>query len=165
MRFLTPSECDEWTSRRTGIEPSPEYLSIKLPSESGRLLFLARHVAYETTFREQCLMRVTNCDIWRTSNNWHLYYRLRQSYGDQFLIEEAPGHLFVDHEAEDLTTFLHVAMLFGWDAQLKPAAQYFWAELSHDGFLEMHYDKRCAETFIEFRKVVEAAKLTTKIRT
>ena len=65
------------------------------------------------------LLRVTNPDVWGSNNNWHLYYRLRQSYGDRLLMWEAPGHLFLDYEMEDLATFLHVAMLFGWDADLK----------------------------------------------
>jgi hypothetical protein len=164
MRFLTPSECEKWVSGRTGPECSPDYLSIHLPSESQRLLFLARYVAHETTFRQPCLLRVTNWDIWPSSNNWHLYYRLRQSYGDRLLIDEAPGHLFLHHEAEDLTTFLHAAMLFGWDAQFKPEAPYFAAELSHDGFLDVHCDSRNMEAFAEFRKVIEGAKFTAKMR-
>jgi hypothetical protein len=165
MRFLTPSECDVWVSGRTGLEPSPEFFSIHLPAESGRLLFLARHFAHEMTFREPCLLRVTNCDVWPSSNNWHLYYRLRQSYGDPRLIYEAPGHLFLDYEMEDLATFFHVAMLLGWDAALKPQAPYFAAELSHDGFLDVHCDKGNLEAFAEFRKVIEGAKLTATMRT
>jgi hypothetical protein len=165
MRFLTPSECDAWVSRRGGFEPSPEFLSIHLPAESGRLLFLARYFAHEMTCREPCLLRVTNPDVWGSNNNWHLYYRLRQSYSDRLLIHEAPGHLFLDYEVEDLATFLHVAMLFGWDADLKPEAPYFAAELSHDGFLDVHCDRRNLGQFAEFQKVIEGAKLTAKMRT
>ncbi|HEX4053096.1 MAG TPA: hypothetical protein VHX86_02415 [Tepidisphaeraceae bacterium] len=79
-------------------------------------------------------------------------------------MHEAPGHLFLDYEAEDLATFLHTAMLFGWDAQLTPAAPHFAAELSHDGFWEVYYDKRCLETFAEFQKVVEGANLKSEMR-
>jgi hypothetical protein len=165
MRFLTPSECDAWISNRTGVEPAAEYLSIELPTESGRLLFLARYVAHETKFRERCLLRVTDCNIWPSLNNWHLYYRLRESYGDRLSIDEAPGHLFLEHEAEDLSTFLHLAMLFGWDAQLRSDAPYLSCELSHDGFLDVYYNRACGETFSEFRKVIEGAKLTAEMRT
>ena len=117
------------------------------------------------TFREPCLLRVTNPDVWGSNNNWHLHYRLRQSYGDQLLIHEAPGHLFLDYEVEDLATFLHMAMLFGWDADLRPKAPYFAADLSHDGFFDVHSDKRNLGQFAEFQKVIEGANLTAKMRT
>jgi hypothetical protein len=146
------------------LDRPPDYFSIHLPAESGRLLFLARLVASGMTFRDPCLLRVTNSYFWPTSNNWHLYYRLRQSYGDQRLIHEAPGHLFLDYETEDLATFLHVAMLFGWDAQMNFASPYFAADLSHDGFLDVHSDKSCPETLAKFRKGIEGAKLTFKVR-
>ena len=54
------------------------------------------------------------------------------------LIEESPGHLFLDHEMEDLSTFLYLAMLFSWDADFLPCAPYVWGKLSHDGFLDLH---------------------------
>lgn len=164
MRFLTRSECDAWISGHSAIEASPSYLSIHLPAESGRLLFLARYFAREIALRQPSLLHVTNCDIWPSSNNWHLYYRLRQSYGDQLLIHEAPGHLFLDYESEDLATFLHIAMLYGWDAKLTSVLPYFAAELSHDGFLEIFCDKQNSGSFEQFRKMAEDAKLTAKMR-
>lgn len=138
MRFLKPAECNEWIAKGTTRSPATHTLSVQLPSESGRLLFIARVIAEAVTFRQRCLLRMTEWNIWPSNNNWHLYYLLRQSYGDHLMIEEAPGHLFLEYEAEDLSTFLHLAMLFGWDAELRPSAHYIWGRLSHDEFLDLY---------------------------
>lgn len=47
--------------------------------------------------------------------NTHLYYRLRQSYQDYRLLNEAPCHFFHRHEWPDLLTFLQVGMLNLWN--------------------------------------------------
>ena len=50
-----------------------------------------------------------------SGGNTHLYYRLRQSYGDFRLVDEAPCHLFYRHEWPDLLTFLQVGLLNLWN--------------------------------------------------
>jgi hypothetical protein len=77
--------------------------------------------------------------VWPSSENWHLYYRLRQSYGDQRLINEAPGHLFLDFEASDLVTFLQVGILAGWDLHLVPSEGYARAFVSHDEWFALAF--------------------------
>jgi hypothetical protein len=67
-----------------------------------------------------------------SSENWHLYYKLRQSYGYPRLLHEAPGHLFLGHESEDLTSFLQIAMLNGWGGYILTQADYL-AEISIHG--------------------------------
>jgi|SRR5665213_2134520 len=162
MRFLTPSACDAWLAHAPTLTDPTSTLSVPLPPESGRLLFLAQLIAGEITFRQPCLMRVTEWNIWESNNNWHLYYRLRQSYGDLLLINEAPGHLFLNHEMEDLASFLHVAMLFGWDAELRPQAHYFAACLSHDGFIDVQAST--ADALAQLQKMLQAAKFDAQLR-
>ena len=48
----------------------------------------------------------------------HMYQRLRQSYEDFRLIEEAPVHWFRGYEHADLCTFLTVALLSEWSLYL-----------------------------------------------
>ena len=48
----------------------------------------------------------------------NLYQRLRQSYEDFRLIEEAPVHWFRGYEHADLCTFLTVALLSEWSLYL-----------------------------------------------
>jgi hypothetical protein len=40
------------------------------------------------------LVWITEWFIWGSSENWNLYYKLRQSYGDLRLLPEAPGIRF-----------------------------------------------------------------------
>jgi len=58
--------------------------------------------------------------VWKSSENWQLYYRLRQSYADFRLLHEAPGHLFLDYEEPDFISFLQLVLQNGWDAHLLP---------------------------------------------
>ena len=70
--------------------------------------------------------------MWPSSENWHLYYRLRQSHSDHRLIHEAPGHLFLEFEEADLVSFLEVGLIAGWDMHLIPTVGYGRVFVSHD---------------------------------
>jgi hypothetical protein len=80
---------------------------------------------------------VTAWGIWEGSENWHLYYRLRQSYGDCRLIEEAPAHLFLDCETDDLISFLQIGLIAGWDCCLLTSDDYSRISVSHDEWIEL----------------------------
>jgi hypothetical protein len=84
--------------------------------------------------------------------NLQLYYRLRQSYGDHQLLEDAPGHLFLDYEAADLVSFLQVAVLCGWDAHVLPLGGYARAFVSHDEYVEFAADDNNPELAREFER-------------
>jgi hypothetical protein len=93
---------------------------------------------------------VTDWGIWGSSENLHLYYKLRQSYGDQRLLHEAPGHLFLRYEAPDLVSFLQIGILCGWDIHLLPTVGYARAFLSHDEYVEFASDDGNAALVTEF---------------
>lgn len=82
------------------------------------------------------LLWITEWGIWPSSENWHLYYKLRHCYGDQRLLEEAPGHLFLKHESEDLASFLQLAILNGWGGYLLAEADYVNVFFSHDEYFD-----------------------------
>jgi hypothetical protein len=115
VRCYTQQECEEWLSGRQrqkpDADPSLHKEHVHYPRELGRILYLARWVAMELTFREPALLWITEWSIW--DENWHLYYRLRHSYGDHRLLHEAPGHFFLEYETEDLASFLQVAIMNG----------------------------------------------------
>jgi len=100
------------------------------------------------------LVWMTEWDIWQSGENLHLYYKLRQSYGDHRLLHEAPGHLFLKHEAEDLASFLQVAMLNCWGGYILPHANYVNAFFSHDEYFNF-YTKR-EESLAGVRKLLGA---------
>ena len=87
-------------------------------------------------YRDPALVWITEWGIWGSSENWHLYYKLRQSYGDPRLLHEAPGHLFLGHESEDLASFLQLAMLNGWGGYILTQVDYVNAFFSHDEYID-----------------------------
>ncbi len=44
------------------------------------------------------ILYIDECGVWPSFENWHLYYRLRSSYGDNRMLHEAPGHYFLEYE-------------------------------------------------------------------
>ena len=84
---------------------------------------------------------------WSESSPWHLYYKLRQSYNDFRLLGEAPGHLFLPHETEDLAAFLSIAMASYWDGYLLPRLNYVSAELK-DVFIDFYADDEQSLEFV-----------------
>jgi hypothetical protein len=93
---------------------------------------MAHWIASSLTFRMPTLLRITEWSVWPSSENWHLHDKLRHSYGDLRLLHEAPGHLFLEHDSEDLASFLQIAMLNGWGGYILTQADYVNAFFSHD---------------------------------
>jgi hypothetical protein len=144
MRFYTETECEDWLSSRgrqkPGLGGKPIHFNGRYPSEPGRLRFVAHWIATSITHRMPALLWITEWSIWPSSENWHLYYKLRQSYSDGRLLHEAPGHYFLEHEAEDLASFLQLAMLNGWGGYVLTQADYVNAFFSHDEFFDFFSD-------------------------
>ena len=147
MHFLTLAET---RSRCGGIVtldergwpryPSAEQVYARAPFPGlTELTSYCQYLERSLRPREACLLWVTAWDIWG-SQNWHLYYRLRQSYGELRTLGDAPGHLFLDYESADLVSFLEVGMLCGWDMHVIPIVGYNRALVSHDEFVEFVAD-------------------------
>jgi hypothetical protein len=138
MRFYTKDECEQWLRGQERAKPDsiPETqrAHVHYPTPAGRILYLAQWVAGSLMYRQPALMWITEWGIW--NENWHLYYKLRQSYGDLRLLHEAPGHLFLGHESEDLASFLQVAILNGWGGYILTQADYVNAFFSHDEYID-----------------------------
>jgi hypothetical protein len=122
MKFLSSQECEQWlidrNRQRPDQVPGLHTFSLPFPDKPYRVFFIAQWIASNLTFRSPALLWVTEYGIWPSSENQHLYYRLRQSYGDLDLLEDKPGHLFLAHESEDLASFLQLTMLNGWGGYL-----------------------------------------------
>jgi hypothetical protein len=52
------------------------------------------------------------------------------------LLTEAPGHLFLGFEVEDLTSFLQLCMLNGWGGYLLTEIDYVNVFFSHDEYID-----------------------------
>jgi hypothetical protein len=144
VRFYTRQESDDWLSgrqRQLPRETAESGYTVGYPTGTYRLNYVARWIATSLTFRDPAWLLITEWGIWPSSENWHLYYKLRHSYGDHRLLHEAPGHLFLAHEAEDLATFLQTAMLNGWGGYVLTGANYVNLFFSHDEYIVFYADK------------------------
>ena len=139
MRFYTKDECEEWLRDRERMKPelipNIRKAHVHYPATAGRMLHLAYWSGSSLAYRDPVLVWITEWGIW-SGENWHLYYKLRQSYSDFRLLHEAPGHLFLGHESEDLTSFLQIAMLNGWGGYILTEADYVNAFFSHDEYID-----------------------------
>jgi hypothetical protein len=82
-----------------------------------------------------CLLWVTEYGIWPSSENLHLYYKLRSTYNDHQELRAAPGHFFLAHERDDLVTFVELVLRMGWGAYVLPILGKGFAFIAHDGWL------------------------------
>jgi hypothetical protein len=146
VKALTTSEAMEWC-RAHGIGLSERNLPARAesdlrsrrfatPSVASKHYWFSRFIEGSLGPWSRCLLWVTASGIWKNSENWHLYYRLRQSYGDRGLIEEAPAHLFLDYESGDLISFLQVGLGMGWDMHLLTSDDYARVFVCHDEWTE-----------------------------
>ncbi len=162
LRFYTKEECETWLSdrqrNRPDLMPNVRVERIQYPREDYRVFFFAHWVASELTFHRPTLLFITEWGVWPSSENWHLYYKLRQAYGDNRLLQEAPGHMFQEHEAEDLASFLQLSMLNGWGGYVLTEANYVNAFFSHDEYIDFFGDSGANLT--DIRKALEPSQPT-----
>jgi len=148
MRFLTKEEACSWCK---GTPPllddrgwpakwpaSFQALRFAYPHEpAARLFWISRCLIDAVGYWEEALLWVTLTGVWASSENTHLYYRLRESYGDRRHLDQAPGHLALRHEGEDLKTLVHLCLLFGWNAFLLTDRDDARVFLCHDEYAEV----------------------------
>jgi len=163
MRFYTNEECEEWLRGRErglpGAVPGMTTERFSLPDKPGRIRYLCFLIAVSLTYRKPTLLWITEWGIWPSSENWHLYYKLRQSCADNRLLHEAPGHLFLEYETEDLASFLQLAMLNGWGGHLLTDANYVNAFFSHDEYID--FFTKHVTNLDELRKAFGSGKKVT----
>jgi hypothetical protein len=165
MRFYTPTECAEWCERLelplddrckpTRAFVQPHRLRCAFPPSFTQLLWFSRVIESALQPRETCLLWVTDWGIFPSNENQHLYYRLRQSYGDSRLMRAAPGHLCLDYERAEVVTLIQLCILFGWDVHLIPTVGYARAFVCHDEWALLGFDGQ--SEFEETRKALDGA--------
>ncbi|HYL92150.1 MAG TPA: hypothetical protein VEW69_03235 [Alphaproteobacteria bacterium] len=164
MRVYTKYECEEWLRglqrQKPDAVPDAHVERVSYPPEPHRFFFVAHWIAQSLTFRQPVLLWITEWGVWPSSENWHLYYKLRHTYSDHRLLHESPGHLFLEHEAEDLTSFLQVAMLNGWGGYVLTQADYVNAFFSHDEYIDFFatHDENLERVRKELRTAYQGTK-------
>ena len=167
MRFLTNEEARAWCSKRDPPFLDERRNPLQWPARlqvlrfiythatPGRLFWLSQRLVAALEYWETALLWVVLTGIWPSSENTHLYYRIRQSYGDQRHLDQAPAHLALRHEGEDLTTLLHLCMMFGWEAFLFTGHDYARIFVSHDEYGEIAVPE--GHSLVELHGVLESA--------
>jgi len=168
MRFLTNEDSRAWCKGK------PPYLDergwpVQWPAgfqairvifthePAGRLFWLSQQLMDGLGFWDESLLWVFITGVFEASRDAHLYYRVRQSYGDLRHIQEAPGHLALGHEHRDMMTMLQLSMLLGWDAILFTRHDYGRLFVSHDQYAELAVQDE--STLVPIRKEIESAGL------
>ena len=157
MNFLSAETARDWCNRNSvalneksvpEIEPAGfERDYFRVPASSERFLWFSQFVESSLRPWSRCLLWVTEWGIWPSSENWHLYYRLRQSYSDCSLLEDKPAHLLLAHETADLATLLHLGLSFGWGMHLLTPGDHARIFVSHDGWVGFSFrDKSALKT-------------------
>ncbi len=152
MRFFTPAECASWCKQqqiKLGDRGKPNRdtrlqhtLRCKFPSTFTQFLWFSRLIEGALQPRQDCLVWITAWGIFPSAENYHLYYRLRESYHDFRLLDEAPGHFCLGHERPDVATLIYLCVLFAWDAYLLPTVGYGRAFISHDEFVRLEFSDK-----------------------
>ena len=146
MKYLTEIECYDWCKNHNINIDSDRKPVIKIEGLDiigftypifTQFVYLSSILSTNALKDEECLLWITQTSIWKSSENFHLYYKLRESYSDSTKIEEKPGHLFSLHESDDLKSFLYLNLLFGWDCYLLSAKDSIKAFCSHDEWIEL----------------------------
>lgn len=140
MRFYTPGECSNWLSQLGRTKPDQDKaLQTALfdyPKEAHGIFVTTSWFARSFMLGKPVLLWITEWGIWPSSENWQLYYNLRHGAGDSRQLHEAPGHLFLADEADDLASFAQVAMTNGWGGYILSEANRVNAFFSHDEYIE-----------------------------
>ena len=161
MRFYTQSECEDWLTGKQrqmpDAVPGVHFDRILFPSKPYACFHFANWIARSVSFRTPVLLWITEWGIWESSENGHLYYRLRQSYGDHRLLWEAPGHLFLGYETEDLASFLQLSMLNGWGGYLLAQANYVNVFFSHDEYFDFFAENINLDEFLKDLKTAPSS--------
>jgi hypothetical protein len=146
MHFYTPQECEEWLKGRQRTKPDAtpglRHERIAYPKEPHSIYSFARWIAANLTYDQPSLLWITEWGIWPSSENWHLYYKLKEACEDRRQLHESPGHLFQKHESEDLASFLQLSMLNGWGGYLLTHANFVNLFFSHDEYMDLYAEQQ-----------------------
>lgn len=110
MEFLSTKECRKWCQNNHIALDSRDHPTITaakgghefvIPTDAGQCVALVRQhmAAFE---QRKTLVWITGWGIWPSSERYHIFERLRLSYGCTQSLTDLPGQIFGAEEHEDL---------------------------------------------------------------
>ena len=139
MRVLSDIEARKWcqaqgvTFGNSGLpKAAGKTKSFAIPSDAGQRVALAAKQSDRFRGSGKTLVWFNDWAVWPSGQRMHIFERFLASYGEKRPLSEAPAFLFVEHEFEDLVSFVTLGLLFLWDVHVvstKARRQLFY---SHD---------------------------------
>lgn len=145
MEFLTGEKAQERAAHTTGRSgyplvgaPGYEVRRLVFANSPGFTYFAkARDIVASLGYFDWCLLWVVRTETRPSMENLHIYYRLRQSYGDRSMVHERPGLLAQRAETADLMSFLHVGLMSGWEMYLVTSHDHGRVFVSAEGYFDL----------------------------
>ena len=161
MQCLNPSESAEWLRTRSiaglsdGGKPCVfgDYeVFAASPREARVQQLLARDLVTWLGDFESVLFWLTDWPFY-TPDEMALIESLRKSHGERRLLIEAPGHVFVESERDELIGWVSLMMCFGWDGYLFTSPfQGSLFQTSHEDFVWLL--SSVVERFAEAQRII-----------
>jgi hypothetical protein len=79
------------------------------------------------------LLHISEYGIWPSSEDWSLYYSMRQINYNYNMLAIEPGHFFMAHEGDKFASFLSLALDFGWGGTIAGGGDDDSVVFNHDG--------------------------------
>jgi hypothetical protein len=100
-----------------------------IPHDAGQRVALVAGHLDERSFGGTSLVWFTEWGIWPSGERQHIFYRFRASYGEIRTLSDAPAHLLVSNERDDLLSLVTIGVLFLWDVYV----------VADDASVSLHY--------------------------
>ena len=114
--------------------------------------YLTYQLSIIDTFVPWTLALLTDWSVFEQFENTHLYYLLRKDNNNNEHISDSPGHIFLNHERNELNSLLTIAILNAYDLLVINNYDYTRYKLSHDGFVDIYScDEELIKTLLEFK--------------
>lgn len=132
MRILNIEDTDKLYLKLLNDSVMLPRISFNLNLDSHRILNFSSKVCSCLGNYQQCLLIINEYGIWSSSEHAPLYYKLK---GDDLPLKDFPGHVFDEHDMDDLISYLFLVLIFGWGGKIfcvSKQGQKFEINFTHD---------------------------------
>lgn len=139
MKFLDRFKIREFLEKRhlTSGETNSNKQSFTVPADTGRKTALARLLASYMGNYSDCLLVISEWEIWPSSENMELFRLVRLGLGNGEDISNFPGHFFERGEIQPFECILDIVLYFYWDAEIFLSDGSLTCRVLHDEIVEV----------------------------
>jgi len=146
MFIFSNEECVKYAARRNILSDSQRpircgktinRLGGKIPQTSGGSLDCVRGIMSAVLIESECLVWISDWNIFSSQEYTHIFYRFRQSYGVNAPVANFPGHLCLASERAEIICLVQLCILNCWDVHVFPDLSYSALFFSHDQRFEI----------------------------